>query len=235
MVSGQVDTAEQPNNNGVDQVTNGVGDLGPSGRPQRSTQPSHTNSKARARNHHDYDASDSMEDGSDVTSSGGEWEGGEEEEGDDPMDDDIDEDDDIEMSNDSPEDEEDTQQSLVVSLRYTRKKSEPPEEQMHTDRRFQERTMPPVSTSNAEVVRPSYQHRPIKSSDFVPTDVPNNQRPNSGTAISSIPFDSANGQPTSLIPEQKVLPEIPGEQLPAGSGPASLHYKGSDLDQDAKS
>ena len=68
-----------------------------------------------------------MDEESDATSSGNEWEGGDEDEHDDHIDDEE-EDEDVDMSDNSgaEEGEDDLRQSLVISLRYTKNRRSPP-------------------------------------------------------------------------------------------------------------
>ena len=92
------------------------------GRTRRSVQTNGTNSRNQRRNHIDgYNALDEMEDESDATTSGGEWDAGDDDDVDEHVANDE-EDEDVDMSDDGPSAEEDEdyagQQSLVVSLRY---------------------------------------------------------------------------------------------------------------------
>ena len=101
------------------------------GRPRRAAQQNKMKAKALPRKHAEgYDSLGSIDDESDATSSGNEWDGGDEDEPDDHIDDDDDDDEeeeeeeeDVDMSDNSVAGEEgdDPQQSLVVSLRYTQK------------------------------------------------------------------------------------------------------------------
>ena len=119
--SGQFETSEQPTNGRLDGAGKHVMESRSRGRPQRTAHQSAAGYQTHSRKHRGEDDSlDSMGDGSDVTSSGGEWEGGDEEEPDEPIDED---DEDAEMSDDNPEDEEYPPQSLVVSLRYLKSHS----------------------------------------------------------------------------------------------------------------
>ena len=97
------------------------------GRPRRAAQQNRSNVKAFSRKHaKGYDSLGSMDDESDATSTGNEWDGGDEDEPDDNIDDE-DEDEDIDMSDDSggEDEEEDPRQSLVVSLRYVKRGQSP--------------------------------------------------------------------------------------------------------------
>ena len=98
------------------------------GRPRRAAQQHRIKGKPNTRKPTGgYDSLGSMDDESDATSSGNEWDGGDEDEPDDNLDDEE-EDEDVDMSDNSvPEDEEeDPQQRLVVSLRYTKRHQSPP-------------------------------------------------------------------------------------------------------------
>ena len=85
-----------------------------------------------------------MDDESDATSTGNEWDGGDEDEPDDNIDDE-DEDEDIDMSEDSiaEDEEDDPRQSLVVSLRYVKRGQSPASQDMRNGP-----VVSPVTTSN---------------------------------------------------------------------------------------
>ena len=129
MLSGQQDAAQQSRN---DELVNAEDDEdehehGPvsRGRPRRAAQQNRVKAKPLAREHaEEYNSLGSMDDESDATSSGNEWNGGDGDEPDDHIDDDDDEEDDedVDMSENSvaEEDDDDLPQTLVVSLRYKR-------------------------------------------------------------------------------------------------------------------
>ena len=129
------------------------------GRPRRAVQQTEVKARARPRKHIEgYNSLDSMDDESDATSSGGQWDGGDDEEADDQVDDEE-EDEDLEMSDDegNATDEEGTlQQSLVVSLRYLKSSSDPRAEstrqKVHSP---QDATIPPAMSSVLDKREPS--------------------------------------------------------------------------------
>ena len=124
MLNRQQDATEHSKTRGLD----GAEDEPASrGRPRRAAQQNRIKAKAFAGKHPEtYDSLGSMDDESDATSSGNEWrEGGDEDEPDDQLDEEEDED--VDMSDNSgSEDEDDSRQSLVVSLRYVKGGSSPP-------------------------------------------------------------------------------------------------------------
>jgi hypothetical protein len=134
ILSGQADTAGQLSVSGMDGADDGDDELVAGGRPRRAAQQNGTKPKAHSRKPIDgYNALDSMEDETDASSSGGEWDGEDDDEPDDIVEDDEDED--VEMSDgeakqSSDEEESDTPRSLVVSLRYMKTHSSPPPERM---------------------------------------------------------------------------------------------------------
>lgn len=98
------------------------------GRPRRATQQSRVKAKHLFKKHTEgYNSLGSMDDESDMTSSGIEWDEEDEDEPDDRIDDEE-EDEDADMSDNSGagEEEDDPLQSLVVSLRYKKSRPSPP-------------------------------------------------------------------------------------------------------------
>lgn len=127
ILSGQGDTSRQPSFSGVDGADEDDKEPVSHGRPRRAARQIGSKSKTSLRKHIDgYNALDSMDDESDASSSGGEWEGGDDDEPDDLAEDEEDED--VEMSGDEPEQSEEaneTPRSLVVSLRYLKSRPSP--------------------------------------------------------------------------------------------------------------
>lgn len=122
-LSGQQDGTEQPEIHEMDAAEDDEDGPRSRGRPRRAAQQTRSNVKAFSRRHtKGYDSLGSMDDESDATSTGNEWDGGDEDEPDDNIDDE-DEDEDIDMSDDSvaEDEEDDSRQSLVVSLRYVKR------------------------------------------------------------------------------------------------------------------
>ena len=122
-LGGQQDGTEHPEIGEMDAAEDDGDEPRSRGRPRRGAQQNRSNIKAFSRKHtKGYDSLGSMDDESDATSTGNEWDGGDEDEPDDNIDDE-DEDDDIDMSDDSraEDEEDDPRQSLVVSLRYVKK------------------------------------------------------------------------------------------------------------------
>ena len=118
------------------------------GRPRRAAQQNRVKAKPPSRKHTEgYDSLGSMDDESDATSSGNEWDGGDEDEPDDHVDDEE-EDEDVDMSDDSVAEEEegDPRQSLVVSLRYTKSHRSPPSQDT---RNGPAHGIPQMTTSNS--------------------------------------------------------------------------------------
>ena len=149
---GRVETSEQPGNDGLNGAIDDKVHPKPRGRPILVSQ-KHRSGEYRGED----DSLGSMNDESDVTSSGGEWEGGDDEDPDEAMDDDEDdEDEDIEMS-----DEQDPQQSLIVSLRYLKSHSTPPMDNPPRNDDFSNHTSLPsndtftAETSNFNSVAPT--------------------------------------------------------------------------------
>lgn len=129
MLSGQQDATEHSKIRGLDGAEDDGDEDKPvtRGRPRRAAQQNRINAKPQSRKHTEgYESLGSMDDESDAISSGNDWDGGDEEEPDDHVDDEE-EDEDVDMSDTSAAEEEEdgTRQSLVVSLRYMKKRSSP--------------------------------------------------------------------------------------------------------------
>ncbi len=119
------------------------------GRPRRAAQQSKVKAKTLSGKHTEgYDSLGSMDDESDATSSGNEWDGGDEDEPDDRVDDEE-EDEEVDMSDNSvaEEEEDDPRQSLVVSLRYLKSHPSPPSQDTATSK---DHSIPPMTSSNAK-------------------------------------------------------------------------------------
>ena len=118
------------------------------GRPRRAAQQSRVKAKTLSGKHTEgYDSLGSMDDESDATSTGNEWDGGDEDEPDDRVDDEE-EDEDVDMSDNSvAEEEDDSRQSLVVSLRYLKNRPSPPRQDTATSK---DHSIPPMTTNNAK-------------------------------------------------------------------------------------
>ena len=128
MLSRQQDATQQSGNDELVRAEDDEDEDGPvsRGRLRRAAQQNRVKAKPLAREHaEEYNSLESMDDESDATSSGNEWDGGDGDEPDDHIDDDDeeDEDEDVDMSENSvaeEEDDDDLPQALVVSLRYKR-------------------------------------------------------------------------------------------------------------------
>ena len=123
VLGGQQDGTEHLGTGEMDAAEDDEDEPRSRGRPRRAAQQNRSNVKAFSRKHaKGYDSLGSMDDESDATSTGNEWDGGDEDEPDDNIDDE-DEDEDIDMSDDSraEDEEDDPRQSLVVSLRYAKR------------------------------------------------------------------------------------------------------------------
>lgn len=147
------------------------------GRPRRAAQQNSVKPKTLTGKHNKgYDSMGSMDDESDATSSGNEWEGGDEDEPDEHVDDEEDEEEeDVDMSDISgpEEDEDDLPQSLVVSLRYKKRLPPPPSQDMRNGPAISEdHSVPPMTINSPK--RPSGTFHSIdglaaKSSSDAPT------------------------------------------------------------------
>ena len=125
MLSGQQDGTEHPRTGEIDPGEDDENAPRSRGRPRRAAQQYRAKAKAFSRKHTEgYDSLESMDDESDATSTGNEWDGGDEDEPDDNIDDE-DEDEDIDMSDalEAEEEEDNLRRSLVVSLRYIKRPS----------------------------------------------------------------------------------------------------------------
>ena len=133
--STRIDVLDEQKNGGSDGVVDERTETAIHGRLPRNNQFSTIQSQVRSTKHHKgYESLDSVDNESDVTTSGGEWEGGDSDEPDEPLeeeeeddDDEEEEDEDMEMNDSKDGKEEDLRQSLVVSLRYRRSNSILPE------------------------------------------------------------------------------------------------------------
>ena len=124
VLSGQ-DNLDEQNRGSLGGAIDDETEKAPHARPHRSVQYSTILSKGPAsKQHKGYESLDPVDDESDATTSGREWEGGDSEEPDEPLEEEED-DDGIETSNSNDGEEEDPRQSLVVSLRYMRSISIP--------------------------------------------------------------------------------------------------------------
>ena len=197
MLSGQQDATEPSGIGGSNEaeVDEGKDEPVARGRPRRAAQQNKMKAKAFSRKQAEgYDSLGSIEDESDATSSGNEWDGGDEDEPDDHIDDDDDDDEeeedeeDVDMSDNSvaAEEEDDPQQSLVVSLRYTQKHQVPssqdtpngppakPENHSTTPTPTGSSKVPPpplseTAPSTTEHVPQSSHHAPKPTQDAAPT------------------------------------------------------------------
>lgn len=135
-LSGRHETGEQSAISGQNGAEGENQEPASGGRSRRATQLRGVYAKTRPRKYIDgYNSVDEMEDESDATTSGHEWDGGDDDEADDQADDGED-DEDVEMSddeispaegNDAP-DLADTNRSLLVSLRIPKGRSSTPQQ-----------------------------------------------------------------------------------------------------------
>ncbi|KAF6241731.1 hypothetical protein HO173_000443 [Letharia columbiana] len=130
MLSGQQDTTGHSRIGDLDGAEHDDDEDEPVNRglPRRAARQNRVKTKPLSGKHTEVnDSLGSMDDESDATSSGNEWDGGDEDEPDDHVDDDE-EDEDVDMSDNSgaEEDGDDPRQSLVVSLRYIKSRPSPP-------------------------------------------------------------------------------------------------------------
>ena len=155
MLSGQQDAADHAGIGVLDRVEDDEGEDEPAshGRPRRTAQKSRVKAKTPSGRHTEgYDSLGSMDDESDATSSGNEWDGGDEDEPDDHVDDEE-EDEDVDMSDNSVAEEEDDnpRQSLVVTLRHVKSRPSPPSQDTRIGLAISEdHSKTPVTTSNPE-------------------------------------------------------------------------------------
>lgn len=130
MLSGQQDATGHSRIGGLDGAEHDDDEDEPVNRglPRRAARQNRVKAKPLSGKHTEVnDSLGSMDDESDATSSGNEWDGGDEDEPEDHVDDDE-EDEDVDMSDNSGAEEEgdDPRQSLVVSLRYIKSRPSPP-------------------------------------------------------------------------------------------------------------
>lgn len=159
MVAGQGDAPRRSTLGGMDGAEGGNDEQQPRsyGRSGRTARHMDAKSRAHTRKHIEgYNSLDSMEDESDATSSGGDWDGGDDEEVDDKAGDE-DDDDDLEMSDDDGkaiDEEEEPRSSLVVSLRYVKSRSKLPPEPIQQEP--QHPTVPSAATFDPGKGQASY-------------------------------------------------------------------------------
>lgn len=154
MLSAQQDATEHSRSVGLDGAEDDEDEDEPvsRGRPRRAAQLNRVKAKPLSGKRTDgYDSLGSMDDESDATSSGNEWDGGDEDEPDDHVDDEE-EDEDVDMSDNSgaEEDEDDPRQSLVVSLRYMKSRSTPPSQDTRNGPAISEDRRQTPTTSNSK-------------------------------------------------------------------------------------
>ena len=186
------------------------------GRPRRAAQQNRVKAKALPREHaEEYNSLESMDDESDATSSGNEWDGGDGDEPDDHIDDDEeDEDEDVDMSENSvaEEDDDDLPQTLVVSLRY--KSSRP--------------FSPSQDTQNGSTISKDYSLLPMTSDNpKEPTESAYSQdAPKSTQDAAPNQYSTSGHQPGLLSPVvQYTAPTDPRPQVgrPGRSPPKAEH------------
>lgn len=123
------------------------------GRPRRAAQQNRVKPKSLTGKHtKGYDSLGSMDDETDATSSGNEWDGGDEDELDDHVDDEE-EDEDVDMSDISgaEEEDDDPRQSLVISLRYKKRLPAPPSQDTQNRPAISEdHSVPPMTISSSK-------------------------------------------------------------------------------------
>lgn len=177
MLSGKADDSRPPSISGMDGADEEDDQPVSCGRPRRAAQQNETNYKAHSKKHIDgYIALDSMDDNSDASLSGGEWDGGDDDEPDDVIEE---EDDDVEMSDDEAnpseeeEEEEDVPQSLIVSLRYEKTHSSPPNTTTLStnDRNPMEKKTEPTLPA-VKVTQPSYNPLETSAATTASSDTP---------------------------------------------------------------
>ncbi|CAD6582936.1 MAG: hypothetical protein ASARMPRED_001106 [Alectoria sarmentosa] len=154
MLSAQQDATEHSRSVGLDGAEDDEDEDEPvsRGRPRRAAPLKRVKAKPLSGKRTDgYDSLGSMDDESDATSSGNEWDGGDEDEPDDHVDDEE-EDEDVDMSDNSgaEEDEDDPRQSLVVSLRYMKSHSTPPSQDTRNGPAISEDRRQTPTTSNSK-------------------------------------------------------------------------------------
>ena len=205
MVSGQMDASEQQRSEDLDGASNENIALVTNGSPQRSGQLSRVKLKLGSVKHPDeYDSLESMGDGSDVTSSGGEWEEGDDEEPDEPMEDD--DNDDIEMSDEDDRGHEELPQSLVVSLRY-KSHSIPPGEDRGGNERISRDLSIPLTTISApdKVQQPHMLH---DTTDMIKTAVVKSPQDEERTLLKPAPNAPGTDTTNHITPEHRPFQEL---------------------------
>lgn len=134
VLSGQQNDAEQRSSENADAAVEGHGEPVARGRPSRAAQPPEASRPRGGKHIEGYNSLDEMDDESEATSSGNEWDGGDEDDDADDQADDEDEDEDIDPSDeddvmeDASSDKEHGRRSgsLLVSFRYSKNGSSPP-------------------------------------------------------------------------------------------------------------
>lgn len=185
MVAGQGDASKKSTLGGMDGAEGGDDEeqFRSHQRSGRTARQMDAKSRVHTRKHIEgYNSLDSMEDESDATSSGGDWDGGDDEEVDDRAGEEED-DDDLEMSDDDGkaiDEEEEPPSSLVVSLRYVKSRSKLPPGP--TQQESQHPTVPSAATLDLEKGQTSYKTIPavapvdggvIKRPQDIPSQSPN--------------------------------------------------------------
>ena len=186
------------------------------GRPRRAAQQSRVKAKTLSGKHTEGYDSLSMDDESDATSSGNEWNGGDEDEPDDRVDDEE-EDEDVDMSDNSvaEEEEDDPRQSLVVSLRYLKSRPSPPSQDTRNESEpatSKDHSILPMTSRNAkESSEMAY------STDF-PTKSLNDDAPKPTDAADTLYSRSTPQYPPLVLtehvaPVQYLAPTDPQSQV----------------------
>ena len=228
---------------GLDEVEDdedeGEGEPRSRGRPRRAARKNRIKPNSLSRKHTEgYDSLGSMEDESDVTSSGHEWDGGDEDEPDDQVDDEE-EDEDVNMSDNSKveNEEDDHRQSLVVSLRYAKSHQFPPNQDMPNGPTVSTNLKGPSEAPHSSGGLPkslNHAYKPIR--DGTPTHYsrslqqppPSHHAALTEYAASAQPHVSYSSQSTPVAPSEKdhmqfhsdyTLPEE--NQTPRVSWPSS--------------
>lgn len=235
MLSGQANSLEIRSIGGMDGADEDD-EEGPvsRGRPRRAGLQNEALPKARPRKHIEgYNSLDSMDDESDAASSEG-WDGRDDESEDHAEDDEEEED--VEMSDgeekDSEEEEDDVQQSLVVSLRYMKSHSSPPNQQTQRDRaiskdRNPQPSMPSIAATNSNMTQPTstqetYYGGSVSKDHSQPPSIPSDFGNHSLTSRPGVlPKELAHNAP---IPSQDAAMTKP----PANTTAASAPYKPDD-------
>ena len=238
MLSGQQDGTEPERSSGMDGADEEDGEPISRVRPPRAA----VQGKPRAGRHIDgYNALDEMDDESDATSSGNEWEGGADDEPDDQADDDDDEDEDIEMSDDDGGDvvlEEESEDGgdkrasgLVVSLRYSKIGSSPLSRDVITNGNIapkQEDSHPALNANQSDrkgvvdgTPKTSSPSTVLSTTILPAMEVPSSTHQAHEATVQSTP-NSPNPPPAPIpkAPEQP-LPQAPSSQQTALASPVA--------------